>query len=102
MKKAIVLLSGGLDSAVTLYFAKKRGFHCHCLIFDYGQKHKREIDSAKSIARAAGCACRILRIKFPWKGSSLLDRKITIPKHADTGNLIKGNRRAGRQAGPAR
>jgi len=51
MKKAIVLLSGGLDSAVTLYFAKKRLFSCHCLIFDYGQRHKREIGSAKKIAK---------------------------------------------------
>ena len=77
-RQAVVLLSGGLDSAVTLYFAKKQGFTCHCLIFDYGQRHKREIESAKRIAKKAGCPYRILSIKFPWKGSSLLDRKIAI------------------------
>jgi 7-cyano-7-deazaguanine synthase len=79
VKKAIVLLSGGLDSAVTLYFAKKQGFHCRCLIFDYGQRHKREIESARRVARAAGCAYKILRIKLPWNGSSLLDKSIKIP-----------------------
>ncbi|MCX5703393.1 MAG: 7-cyano-7-deazaguanine synthase, partial [Candidatus Omnitrophica bacterium] len=38
---AVVLLSGGLDSATTLYFAKSKGFKCRCLIFDYGQKHSK-------------------------------------------------------------
>ncbi len=79
LRKAIVLLSGGLDSAVTLYIAKHRGFFCHCLIFDYGQRHKKEIESAKRIARAAACRCQVLKIDLPWKGSSLLDRKIRIP-----------------------
>jgi 7-cyano-7-deazaguanine synthase len=79
-KQAVVLLSGGLDSAVTLYLAKKRGFSCHCLIFDYGQRHSREIESAKRIARTAGCRYQVLKIQFPWRGSSLLDRKIAIPR----------------------
>jgi 7-cyano-7-deazaguanine synthase len=82
MKKAIVLLSGGLDSAVTLYFAKKEGFTCRCLIFDYGQRHKREIESAKRIAKAAGCQYRILNIRLPWRGSSLLDKKALITQQA--------------------
>lgn len=79
MRKAVVLLSGGLDSAVTLYSAKKKGFDCHCLIFEYGQRHKREIESAKRIAKKAGCSYKILRIELPWKGSSLLDKKIPVP-----------------------
>ncbi|MFH1338366.1 MAG: 7-cyano-7-deazaguanine synthase QueC [Candidatus Omnitrophota bacterium] len=78
MRKAIVLLSGGLDSAVTLYFAKKQNYACRCLIFDYGQRHKREIESAKKIAGAADCPYRILRTRFPWKGSSLLDKSRRI------------------------
>jgi len=79
MREAVVLLSGGLDSAVTLYFAKKRRFRCHCLIFDYGQRHKREIESAKKIAIKANCPYRILKINLPWKGSSLLNRRLEIP-----------------------
>ena len=78
MKKAIVLLSGGLDSATTLYIAKKDGFGCHCLIFDYGQRHLREIESAKRIAQRANCKCQIVKISLPWKGSSLLDEKIEL------------------------
>lgn len=80
MKKAVVLLSGGLDSATVLYFARSRGYKCFCLIFDYGQRHKREIESAKKIARAANCPYEILKINLPWKGSALLDRKIPVSK----------------------
>lgn len=78
MKKAVVLLSGGLDSATTLYFAKRKGFECVCLIFDYGQRHKKEIISAKAIAEKAHCPSHIIKIALPWKGSSLLDRKIRL------------------------
>ncbi len=79
-KRAIVLLSGGLDSATTFYLAKKKGFECFCLIFDYGQRHRREIGSAKKIAKEANCKYQILKINFPWKGSALLDKRINIPK----------------------
>lgn len=77
--KAVVLLSGGLDSATTLYIARKQGFQCHCLIFDYAQRHKREIDSAKKISRHAGCKYIVIKISLPWGGSSLLDRHTDIP-----------------------
>ena len=79
-KKAVVLLSGGLDSAVTLYLAKRRGFNCRCLILDYGQQHKTEIDSARAVARSARCRYQVLRLKLPWKGSSLLDKNRAIPR----------------------
>lgn len=74
-----MLLSGGLDSAVVLYFAKRQGYKCHSLIFDYGQRHIREVSFAVRIAKAAGCAYRILKIGLPWKGSALLDKKIRVP-----------------------
>jgi len=77
-RRAVVLLSGGLDSATTLYLAKKKGYKCFGLIFDYGQRHKREIEFAKKIARAANLPYRVLKIRLPWKGSSILDRKIKI------------------------
>lgn len=89
-RKAVVLLSGGLDSAVTLYKARKSGYKCFCLSFDYGQRHKREIESAKKIAHTANCPYQLLNINLPWKGSSLLDRNIFIP-----GQL---NRQAGKPA----
>lgn len=76
----MVLLSGGLDSATTLYFARVKGFQCHCLIFDYSQRHKKEIESAQRIAKAVRCTQQIIKISLPWKGSSLLDKKLKIPE----------------------
>ena len=78
----MVLLSGGLDSAVTLYFAKTKGFECSCLIFDYGQRHHREIGQALKVAKAAQTSAKVIKISLPWKGSSLLDKKIMVPEVA--------------------
>ncbi len=87
MKKAIVLLSGGLDSATTLYLARSQGFKCFCLIFDYCQRHKKEIEYAKKIARFSSSKVQVIKINLPWGGSSLLDKKLKIPQSAD----VKGN-----------
>lgn len=78
-KKAIILLSGGIDSTTTLYYAKKQGYRCSALIFDYGQRHKRELRSAMAVAKRAKVPYQVIKISFPWKGSSLLDKKMKVP-----------------------
>lgn len=80
-KKAVVLLSGGLDSATVLYLAKKKGYNIICLIFDYGQRHRKEILAAKKIAGKAGCRFNVIKFSLPWKGSSLLDKKASLPRN---------------------
>jgi len=87
MNRAVVLLSGGLDSATTLYAAKEKGYECSCITFDYGQRHRREIASAKKIAKLSGCDIHVQKIAFPWKGSSLLDesKRIRETHHTQKG-----------------
>ncbi|MCK5306016.1 MAG: 7-cyano-7-deazaguanine synthase QueC [Candidatus Omnitrophica bacterium] len=80
MKRAIVLLSGGLDSAVTLYYAKNLGYKITCLSFDYSQRHQKEIKLAKRLAGLAGAAHIVLKVKFPARSSSLIDKKRRLPK----------------------
>lgn len=77
-KKAVVLLSGGLDSSTVLYIAKKEGYDCHCLIFDYGQRHKKELVYAAKIAKTANCPYKITKINIPWSDSSLLDKNVIL------------------------
>ncbi|MFN3551261.1 MAG: 7-cyano-7-deazaguanine synthase QueC [Endomicrobiia bacterium] len=78
-KKCVVLLSGGLDSSTTLFYVKKKGFRPQCLIFDYGQRHRKEINSAKKIASYLKVKYYIVKIQLPWKGSSLLDKNLSLP-----------------------
>lgn len=80
------MLSGGIDSTTTLYYAKSKGYKCFALIFDYGQRHHREIRSAVAVAKRAKVPYRIIKISLPWKGSSLLDKKLKLPK----GKKLKG------------
>ena len=85
--KAVVLLSGGLDSSTVLFIAKNK-HKCSCLIFDYGQRHSRELKSAKKIAACAGCDYKTVKIFFPWKGSSLIDKNKKIPYNKKIGGEI--------------
>lgn len=80
--KAVVLLSGGLDSSTVLYQAKALGFECYAISFDYQQRHRRELESAKAIASAAGVV-EHQQVSFDlraWGGSALTDSKIDLPQ----------------------
>lgn len=81
IKSAIVLLSGGLDSATTLYDAKNKGYQTYCLIFDYGQRHRKEIKQAIKIAERSKSSYHLVKIAMPWQGSALLDKNIPLPKN---------------------
>lgn len=78
---AVVLLSGGLDSATTLAIARSDGHQCHCLSIDYGQRHRSELDAAVRVARALGAAShKVVRIDLgAVGGSALTDRAIPVP-----------------------
>lgn len=82
-KKAIVLLSGGLDSATILGIAIQSGFECYAITFRYGQRHSIEIDSAKRIAKAfAATEHRVVDIDLAQLGgSALTDPDISVPKN---------------------
>ena len=81
MPSAIVLLSGGLDSATTLAIATSEGRACHCLSIDYGQRHRAELDAAKRVAQALGAVeHRVLALDLAaFGGSALTDSSIAVP-----------------------
>ena len=81
-KKAIILLSGGIDSATTLAIARSEGFQCYALTFRYGQRHKQEIEAAKKIADSlVAVEHRIIDIDLAhFGGSALTDPNIEVPK----------------------
>jgi 7-cyano-7-deazaguanine synthase len=81
MRAAVVLLSGGLDSATTLAIARSEGYACHCLSVDYGQRHSAELDAAKRIAGALGAVeHRITALDLTaFGGSALTDTSIAVP-----------------------
>jgi len=84
MKAAVVLLSGGVDSATTLAIAADEGFDCHAITFDYGQRHRLELDAAKKVADSMGVG-RHVTIPFDLRaiGGSALTDDITVPRDQD-------------------
>jgi 7-cyano-7-deazaguanine synthase len=78
---AVVLLSGGLDSATTLAMARAAGHDCHCLSIDYGQRHRSELDAAARVAQVLGAkAHKVVRIDLgAVGGSALTDPAIAVP-----------------------
>ena len=79
--RAVVLLSGGLDSTTTLAVAKSGGFEPYALSFDYGQRHRNELDAARAVARAIGVADHVVAtIDLRAFGGSALTDDIEVPK----------------------
>jgi 7-cyano-7-deazaguanine synthase len=81
VKRAVVLLSGGLDSATTLAIARADGFACYALSFRYGQRHAVELTAAERLARVLGAAeHRVADVDLRWIGGSALTADIAVPK----------------------
>lgn len=80
-RKAVVLLSGGLDSTACLFWSLKRGYAPVALSVRYGQRHGRELSSARAVAKAAGVPLREASLSLPWLGSSsLTNRRMSLPE----------------------
>ena len=89
MSKAIILLSGGLDSTTVLAIAKEQNFDCYALSFDYGQKQRSELESSIAIAKKSNVIeHRIMKISLnDIGGSALTDKEISVPKFSDSDDI---------------
>lgn len=88
MTRAVVLLSGGLDSATCLAVARRDGFTCHCLSVDYGQRHRHELEMAVRQAQKQQAADhRIIGVDLRAIGGSALTSQWEVPKFADLGTV---------------
>ena len=87
MNRAVILLSGGLDSATVLAMARQQGYACYALSVNYGQRHHAELDAAARMAQALGAReHRVIHIDLAaFGGSALTDRGIDVPEHGTTG-----------------
>ena len=89
--KAVILLSGGLDSSTVLYQAKANGCECYAISFDYQQRHRRELEAAKAIAHCVGVVAHQL-VSFDlsqWGGSALTDDKINLPQERSVSDMAQ-------------
>ena len=91
MRRAVVLLSGGLDSATTLAIAKDEGYEVFALSFRYGQRHEIEIAAAQQVAKSLGVSehC-VLEIDLQAFGGSALTDTIDVPKNRDEDEMARG------------
>ncbi|MEP7354181.1 MAG: 7-cyano-7-deazaguanine synthase QueC [Acidobacteriota bacterium] len=90
-KRSVCLLSGGLDSATCLGVAKRDGFDCYALSFDYGQRHRVELDAAARVARKMGTVQhKTAQIDLRMFGGSALTADIAVPKHDAVAELQTG------------
>ena len=86
MKRAVVLVSGGMDSAVTLALAREQGFACHALSVDYGQRHASELSAARNVAHALGAvAHKTVHVDLRSIGGSALTADIAVPEQGGSG-----------------
>jgi 7-cyano-7-deazaguanine synthase len=91
MAKAIVLLSGGLDSAVALAIARSESFETHALTFDYGQRHAGEIEAARRVAESLGASThRVFKVPLQQFGGSALTGDVEVPKDRALSELSSG------------
>ena len=89
--KAVVLLSGGLDSATCLALARQEGFECVALTLLYGQRHAVEVERARAVARSLGAVDhRVVPLDLRAIGGSALTDDIAVPKHDDVSQLDAG------------
>ena len=84
---AVVLLSGGLDSATVLAIARNEGYDVHALVVDYGQRHRHELEAAKNLAQAAGVPFRIMPLDLRVFGGSALTDDIDVPHGRDESEM---------------
>jgi len=91
VRKAVVLLSGGLDSATALAVARSEGFATYALSLDYGQRHRAELDAAAKVAKALGAAeHKVVQVSLDRLGGSALTDQIDVPKGRDVAEMAKG------------
>jgi 7-cyano-7-deazaguanine synthase len=89
--RAVVLLSGGVDSATAAALARKQGFELHALSFRYGQRHERELESAKQLAAFLGAAShRVIEFDLRAIGGSALTDRIDVPKARSAEEIGRG------------
>ena len=91
MKKAVCLVSGGLDSSTCLALARREGYSCYALSFDYGQRHRVELEAASRVAKALGAERHLVaRIDLAAFGGSALTDEIAVPKGRAVSEMGEG------------